>query len=553
MFLIWGVLLMIFSLLFFIYGVWFLMSFKINVFEYYAVVLGNFEIKFYFLFDWISLLFASVVMFISSMVIIYSHDYMFFEKTKNYFCYMVLLFVGSMVLMIVSPNLLMILLGWDGLGLVSYCLVIYYQNYKSDSAGMITVMMNRVGDVFILLSLILVLNFGSYDFFVFKGMFYVTGFMLIIAGMTKSAQIPFSAWLPAAMAAPTPVSSLVHSSTLVTAGVYLLIRLNLLFSVSHFCKFLLYLALLTMVMSGIGAMLETDLKKIIALSTLSQLGLMMVILSLGKVDLAFFHLLTHALFKAMLFLCAGFMIHSSLGHQDIRFMGIFFLTSPMISGAFCLANMSLFGVPFLSGFYSKDMILEYIYFMESNWVVIYLMILATVFTVMYSLRVMFYSMWKSGVKMVDFSYHWSNWMGIPIFIMGVLVLVFGSMLSWILVFEDGSYIISFPVKLINVLIVFLGCWGVSVLYLGKIGLMNLKKLNFFLGSMWFLSMVSGGATVKTLKMGFFLYKEDNGWLEEIGPQGLYKLNSFLSIIVQWVQMISVKNLLFFFLVCMLLL
>nr|YP_010535604.1 NADH dehydrogenase subunit 5 [Alectorobius mimon]UYB78451.1 NADH dehydrogenase subunit 5 [Alectorobius mimon] len=544
MFLSWGAILLIFSFLFFLGGLFSLMSYKIVLLEYFIMSISNFEMKMYFLFDWMSLMFVSVVLFISGMVVIYSMDYMSGEKMKVYFLYGVLMFVGSMVLMILSPNLFMILLGWDGLGLVSYCLVIFYQNYKSDVAGMITILSNRVGDVMILLSMVMLINFGNLDFLMYNKMYWVCGYMLIIAGMTKSAQIPFSAWLPAAMAAPTPVSSLVHSSTLVTAGVYLLIRLELLMKMSEFSKFLMFFSILTMMMAGMGAMMETDLKKVIALSTLSQLGLMMVILTLGMADLSFFHLLTHALFKAMLFLCAGFMIHSSLGSQDIRFMGGFYWMNPLIGVAFSLANLSLFGIPFLSGFYSKDLILEFIYSYESGLFMLIGVILSTVCTTIYSLRVMYYSLWKGGVSMIDFNYHWSLWMEIPIFIMGIFVLFFGSLMSWILIMDYDVIFLNFGMKVINILIVSMGIW-IYYVFFSRLGFMNLKVVSMFLGKMWFMASFSGPIFSKNLSGGFDFFNYDNGWIEEIGPQGIYSFNSSASIVINWFQYNSYKNVIYF--------
>nr|YP_010535656.1 NADH dehydrogenase subunit 5 [Alectorobius puertoricensis]UYB78542.1 NADH dehydrogenase subunit 5 [Alectorobius puertoricensis]UYB78555.1 NADH dehydrogenase subunit 5 [Alectorobius puertoricensis] len=547
MFMKWGVMLIFMSMFNLLMSFFCLEFEKIFMVEYYLFLLSNFELKMFFVFDWMSLMFVSVVLFISGMVVIYSNDYMSGEKYKFYFLYGVLLFVGSMILMIVSPNLFMILLGWDGLGLVSYCLVIYYQNYKSDAAGMITILSNRVGDVMILLSFVYLLNFGTLDFFIYEKMYWVCGFMLVIAGMTKSAQIPFSAWLPAAMAAPTPVSSLVHSSTLVTAGVYLLIRLNLLMNIKEYSNFLLFFSVLTMMMAGMGAMIETDLKKVIALSTLSQLGLMMMILSLGKYDLSFFHLVTHALFKAMLFLCAGFMIHSSLGSQDIRFMGNFYLMNPLIGVAFSLANMALFGIPFLSGFYSKDMILEFIYLSSYNLLFMVMIIFSTICTVVYSLRVMFYSLWSGGLKMVNFNYHWSAAMEIPIFIMGIAVLFFGSMMSWILELSYEMILLNFETKLINLIIIVSGIY-MFVMVFEKVGEMNLGIIGEFLGNMWFMSSFSGPILSNKIIHGMNYNNYDNGWLEEVGPQGFYKLNSMFSMFVTWLQMNSFKNMILFWLI-----
>nr|YP_010535695.1 NADH dehydrogenase subunit 5 [Alectorobius rudis]UYB78620.1 NADH dehydrogenase subunit 5 [Alectorobius rudis] len=545
MFLNWGLFFGLLSLNFFLAGVWFLMNLKVFLVEYYFLTLMNFEFKFYFLLDWMSMLFSSVVMFISGMVLIYSKDYMSGEKNKVYFCYGVLLFVGSMILMILSPNLLMILLGWDGLGIVSYCLVIFYQNYKSDVAGMVTVMSNRIGDIMMVLSMVFFISFGSLDFICFKKIFFLSGFMIIIAGMTKSAQIPFSAWLPAAMAAPTPVSSLVHSSTLVTAGVYLLIRLKMIFLMQEFSLFLLFLSMMTMLMAGLSALFEYDLKKIIALSTLSQLGLMMTVLSLGESELAFFHLLTHAIFKAMLFLCAGFLIHSSLGGQDIRFMGNFYLSNPLIGVCFSLANLSLFGVPFLSGFYSKDMVLEFMYVTGDSMILFFMLVVSTICTSVYSLRVMYYSLWSGGVKLVDFNYHWSLNMEIPVFVMGVVVMIFGSLLSWIMIIGGSIFIMNLDVKCLNMLWVLVGVWIFNTIFLGKGDYLKVSFFNQFLGSMWFMSLFSGNIFSKGLIGGIYFHNVDNGWVEEVGPQGLYKLNIMMSIFLNWIQVNLLKDMLIF--------
>jgi len=221
-------------------------------------------------------------------------------------------------------------------------------------------------------------------------------FMVILAGMTKRAQIPFSAWLPAAIAAPTPVSALVHSSTLVTAGVYLLIRFNYFLGENFY---LFFLGCLTIFMSGFGANYEIDLKKIIALSTLSQLGVIILVLSLGFRELAFFHLLAHALFKSLLFLCAGVYIHGAGDCQDIRYLGGVMRIIPVRSLFFSCCSLSLCGFPFLSGFYSKDLILEIYIIGKMNGLILGLIVLGTFFTVMYSMRLGGYLFLKNlGLK-----------------------------------------------------------------------------------------------------------------------------------------------------------
>lgn len=216
----------------------------------------------------------------------------------------------------------------------------------------------------------------------------------MLAAITKRAQIPFSAWLPAAMAAPTPVSALVHSSTLVTAGVYLLIRFINLLENSFILKILLLLGGLTIFIAGLGANFEYDLKKIIALSTLSQLGLIMRILSISFISLAFFHLLSHALFKALLFICAGAVIHSEKNFQDIRYMGALISQMPYTIATLNIANLALCGMPFIAGFYSKDIILEIASFMEINLLSYLLFYFSTGLTVCYSLRLIYYTIYS---------------------------------------------------------------------------------------------------------------------------------------------------------------
>jgi NADH-ubiquinone oxidoreductase chain 5 len=212
-------------------------------------------------------------------------------------------------------------------------------------------------------------------------------FMLIIlAALTKSAQVPFSAWLPAAIAAPTPVSALVHSSTLVTAGVYLLIRFNEIVGCS---KFLFFVRLLTIFLSGVGACFEQDAKKIVALSTLRQLGVIMFSLSMGLWEIAFFHLLSHALFKSLLFMCMGIYIHGINNQQDLRGIGFQFNSMPIVSSYFLVSSISLRGFPFLSGFYSRDSIIELFQSSVIGLFSYFLVMVCVLRTVLYRIRLIF--------------------------------------------------------------------------------------------------------------------------------------------------------------------
>ena len=311
------------------------------------------------------------------------------------FVYLVLSFVLSINFLIFIPNLITLLLGWDGLGLTSFLLVIYYQNPKSLAAGIITALTNRIGDVLILISIAWTLNSSWNITLVWDSYFslYLSIF-ITLAAITKRAQIPFSSWLPAAIAAPTPVSALVHSSTLVTAGIFLLFRFYpFLENTFIFKKLLLIMASLTALIAGLRAITECDIKKIIALSTLRQLRVIMIRLTIGAPILAFFHLITHALFKALLFIAAGSLIHLHHHTQDLRYMGNITSSSPFISSIIIIANTTLSGAPFIATFYSKDLILELSLFSPFNTFFLFIFFCATGLTASYSTRFIINIIW----------------------------------------------------------------------------------------------------------------------------------------------------------------
>nr|YP_010625993.1 NADH dehydrogenase subunit 5 [Negha inflata]WBK02739.1 NADH dehydrogenase subunit 5 [Negha inflata] len=553
-----------FSLLMFLLGIYFMYYNMIYFLEWEMFSLNSNSLVYIFLFDWMSLLFMSFVFYISSMVIYYSNDYMSEDMSKNRFLYLVILFVVSMMMMIVSPNLISILVGWDGLGLVSYCLVIYYQNEKSFNAGMLTVLSNRIGDVCLLIGIGWMLNYGSWNFYIFSEYFLsmyeskFIMFMVLIAGMTKSAQIPFSAWLPAAMAAPTPVSALVHSSTLVTAGVYLLIRFSNLLEGSIFFDILLLIGCLTMFMSGMGANYEFDLKKIIALSTLSQLGLMMSILSLGFMKLAFFHLLTHALFKALLFMCAGMIIHCFGNVQDIRYMGKLMNFMPITLICMNISNLALCGLPFLAGFYSKDLILEMMSLSSVNFLIYFLFYISTGLTVSYSMRLVYYLM-INNFNYYSFSMINENSKFMLIGMMGLVFMAIfgGSMMMWIMFSWESMILLTLLMKLMVIIVIIMGLWLGYELSLMKINnqLFSLtqKKMVNFLGTMWYMPIVfSYGISKKFLEESNNLNNLiDYGWSELLGVQGLYKYLNKNSIMLHYIQMNDLKLIFLFFIMFML--
>nr|WKU84065.1 NADH dehydrogenase subunit 5 [Orthoprosopa multicolor] len=527
--------LMFMSIMLLMFSLYFILNEYIVFLEWEVVSLNSTSIVMTFLFDWMSLMFMSFVLLISSLVIYYSKEYMIDDVNINRFIMLVLLFVMSMMLLIISPNLISILLGWDGLGLVSYCLVIYFNNIKSYNAGMLTALMNRVGDVALLMAIAWMLNYGSWNYIYYLEFMYndmemtLIGVLVVLAAMTSSAQIPFSSWLPAAMAAPTPVSALVHSSTLVTAGIYLLIRFNILLNNSLIGQLLLLLSGLTMFMSGLGANFEFDLKKIIALSTLSQLGLMMMILSMGYYKLAFFHLLAHALFKALLFMCAGAIIHNMNNSQDLRLMGGLSLYMPLTSSCFNVANLALCGMPFLAGFYSKDLILEVVSLSMVNVFIYFLFFFSTGLTVCYSLRLVYYSMTGdlncSSLNVLN-DESWVMLKGM----LGLMIMsiIGGSMLSWLIFLTPYTICLPYYLKFMTLFVCIVG--GLMGYLISKVSLFfTNKSLNFyfismFAGSMWFMPYISTYGIINySLKVGMNVLKNfDQGWSEFMGSQNLYK-------------------------------
>nr|ALO76872.1 NADH deshydrogenase subunit 5 [Ischnomera caerulea] len=549
------ILFLIFSVTLFYTGVYLMLKDFSFFLELSMLTLNSVEVVMTILIDWMALLFMGFVLFISSVVIFYSDEYMEGDENLSRFILTVVMFVISMMLLIISPNLISILLGWDGLGLVSYCLVIYYQNNKSYNAGMITALTNRVGDVALLMAIAWMLNYGSWNYIFYleelktNNIMMMITILVILAAMTKSAQIPFSSWLPAAMAAPTPVSSLVHSSTLVTAGVYLLIRFNYSFS-SEMMMVLLFFSSMTMFMSGLGANFEFDLKKIIALSTLSQLGLMMSILALGSFKLAFFHLLTHALFKALLFMCAGNVIHNLGNCQDIRYMGGLLKSMPLTCIYLNICNLSLCGLPFLSGFYSKDLIVEVMCMNYLNLYVYMVFYVSIGLTVSYSFRLIYYTCTGSGniVSLNNLSednFCMLKGMSGLIF----LVVFMGSALSWLMFFSIYVVILPLVLKLMTLIVILLGSfigYEISKFSLSDVNLSNKQMvLTWFLASMWYMPYMSTlGVNLNFIRLGSLYFKNlDSGWTEFYGGQGM---NNLLILSSKKFQFIFNNNIKIFF-------
>lgn len=512
-----------------IIGLYLCIDIKVILIEWRIVRLGSVEIYIPLIFDSYGLIFSAAVLFISANVLSFANYYMGGEVFIKRFILLVILFVISINFLIYIPHMMGLLLGWDGLGLVSFVLVIYYQNSKSLAAGIITALSNRVGDVILLLSIGWRINQGHWQVLnIWDSAFSVfVVFSIIVAAITKSAQIPFSSWLPAAMAAPTPVRALVHSSTLVTAGVFLLIRFYpFLSSVSGFTESILVIASMTIFIAGIRALVECDMKKIIALSTLRQLGVIMASIGLGMPDLAFFHLITHALFKALLFVCAGTLIHLHHHSQDLRRMGNLANQIPITISCLNIANMALCGLPFLSGFYSKDLIIEMSLFNSTNVVILVLFIIATIITAAYSIRLIITCLLGinvgMGVQYVSDESLDNTW---PILILTLGAVVGGCTINWFIFMPISEPILRYRIKLLAFVVTLLGgfiMWG-AVLILKRLT-HNMKVIHDSRAYIWFIVPMSTQIMMsEPFKIGKInLRVIDQGWVESIGAQGSFK-------------------------------
>jgi NADH-quinone oxidoreductase subunit L len=373
-------------------------SVTVPLFSWFQV--GDFQADFSFLVDSLSILFTMVITGVGFLIHVYSTGYMHDEKDYNrYFSYLNL-FVFFMLLLVLGDNLLLMFVGWEGVGLCSYLLIgFWFRNINYSNAANKAFIMNRIGDLGFLLGIILTFGvFGSINYhevFAQAGNVVVDGklitwitVLLFIGAMGKSAQIPLYTWLPDAMAGPTPVSALIHAATMVTAGIYMVARCGVLFSMSEFTMQLIsIIGISTALLAATIALFQNDIKKVLAYSTVSQLGLIFCALGAGAFSAGVFHVVTHAFFKALLFLGAGSVIHGMSGDQDIRNMGGLKKKMPVTYITFFIATIAISGIPPFAGFFSKDQMLAEIF--VHNKVLFVLAVVVSLMTAFYMFRLLF--------------------------------------------------------------------------------------------------------------------------------------------------------------------
>ncbi len=419
---------------------------------YKWISVGDLNIGMGYLIDKFSAIMLVVVLSISSIVHLYSIGYMKEETDfKRFFSY-IALFTFSMILLVISNNLVQLFIGWEGVGLVSYLLIgFFYKKQSAIKANLKAFLVNRIGDMFFILGIVMV--YAAFDSFDYKtiflnlnkidlenleiyfGLSYIdfSCLFLFIGAMAKSAQIPLHVWLPDSMEGPTPISALIHAATMVTAGIFMVGRLSPLYVLTEFtADFILLVGASTALFIGAIAIFENDIKKVIAYSTISQLGYMVAALGINAYTVSFFHLYTPAFFKALLFLCAGSIIMSLHHNQDIRKMGGLKSKLPITYVSFMIGTLCIIGFPLTSGFFSKDLLLEVMLYENSSisFIAYLMLLLAALVTTIYSLRLLFLVFYnKYRDKDFENIREQSKIITLPLIILSVLSIISGYLIK----------------------------------------------------------------------------------------------------------------------------